>query len=166
MGIPSQKLGRRSVIKALGSGATGLLTVGNVSANNGAKRQGVAYNPVTHEILGEASAQLNPVHDELRGTLQIGSKKIKLNSSSPLSRSTTPIGTEKVKYKQTTNKTERGMDETVTVLGTESGGLTGYVRGNTGERVAFALTDKQGKIPLERCIQHVRNTGRMNGGEY
>lgn len=167
MGYDPSRLGRRSVLKTIAAGTVGSsLLVGDVAASSGSKFTGVAYDPATHKIIGDASGQFNRKKSELVGDLNVGGSKIHLNKQNP-DQSRTIDGKRHMKYQHSTkagkdNKLEKGVN----IMGFKSGNLTGYMRQPNGNHVAFAIAPKKRGHAKKEMKHIVKKTSGFLGSEH
>lgn len=150
---PSRR-SRRKVLKIIGGTAgisAGLSTT--VSGDRGARIEGVAYDPKTLEILGEASGQFNSTQSELVGNLRIDGQKhnmnqaklIKENQGSKEEIHQSYRSLEKPKSEEKRKGSKR-YNKLIEITTSNEANTTGFIRTpDSLERVGFALTDNNTK---------------------
>lgn len=155
-----REINRRSVIKSLGTGALATAGVPKVIASsNGAKFSGLAYDPVTHEILGEASAQFNDVHGDLRGNLRVGDHRVNVNKAEKFDQGGHEGFTEtKYGFDETQGQTERAKYVRVTAV---DDSITGYVQRDR-TKVAYSLVPQQ---RYDGSLNELLRQSRLTTGE-
>lgn len=168
-----QQINRRKVLKSVGAGA--LLSAGASPVSgrsDGAKYSGLAYNPVTHEILGEASAQLNGAHDDLRGNLRVGDYQVNMNKATKFdhvgkgaraSRSGEANFAEtkhQINNKVKSKDKNEGLPESVRLTAVDDR-LTGYVKRDQ-RKVAYTLVPQQVQ---DTELKNILKETRLMGGE-
>lgn len=147
-------IGRRKAIKSIGAGS--ILASNNYSAEatgNGAKYDGLAYDPATHEIFGEASGQFNQMHGDFRGNLNLPNEKINMNKLRKFDQSSVE------EYQSTVYKHFEQSDDNpvkfirVNVL---HNALCGYVQ-KSDNKTGFSLVPlKERNGELEKFIKSTR----------
>lgn len=163
------KTSRRKILKSVGITTTGLagFTTNN-RATEGNKYVGVAYDPSTHEIVGEASGQFSSATNQLHGNLRVGNEQITLSKNKPYE--TIKQGsTMRTRFKKeipaetaAQNSRQDGNEPTklVKVLTGADAGLTGYINPPSGDKQAFALVNqsRQQKSDIEHLLQKTKTT--------
>ncbi|MBP1987294.1 hypothetical protein [Halolamina salifodinae] len=115
------------------------------SATSGSKYTGVAYDLNTHEIVGEASGQLNGIHGELTGNLRVNGMKKNMNKVNNR-KSVVKNGMKQSKHIDSGNQSDgkdpakMGNLSTMTTVG--DGGIGGYLQ-KDGNKTGFSLTPKR-----------------------
>lgn len=154
-----------------GIGASALSAVGfvkNTTASSQARYTGVAYNPKTHEILGEASGQFNSIMDELVGTLHVGEEQFVFSRSTPRMSGDTPAGRRSrvVKTIPAVNKANWAVQNpnyTVKVFSIDNSAITGYVANPEHEKIDFSLAP-QGTGVKADLRRHLANMAPSREG--
>jgi hypothetical protein len=147
---------------------------------SGAKVEGVVYDPVTHEVLGEASGQYNHVHDDLRGNLRfdiddslrerLGMHDEKINMSRFDRQADGEVeGLQKRVYGF--SETDRDSEPmAIRRLSTVGESIVGYVQ-NGETQVAYSMLPKQrSQRSLDQLLEDTgfpedEVSGRSGGGE-
>ena len=138
----AHKINRRKAIRILGGslGVTAGYTM-TVSANNGARVEGIAYNPKSHEILGEASGQFNQQHDELVGNLRIDGRQFNLSQNHPFEERRIESGVYQT-YRSLNKRNDEEYNELVHLTKSNESNMTGFVRTPESlDRIGFVLAD-------------------------
>lgn len=137
------------------------------TASRGSRLEGIAYDPYTREIIGEASAQFNQQTDELVGNLRVNDKKYNMNQNEPH----TETNGEELKsqsFREVTQKEDKQYNELIKVTVTDKSNITGFVRSPESlERTAFALTNSQ-EASIQSNGNHdklIQAVERLQGGE-
>ncbi|WP_139326581.1 hypothetical protein [Natrinema saccharevitans] len=137
-------MNRRRALKTIAvSTVTGAGLTTTVSANNGARKEGVAYDPFTHEILGEASGQFNERKENFVGNLRVNGKKYNMNQPELFEEN--EEGDMKSRTYRDINKiSNKEYNRIIEVRSSNNSNITGFVRSPESlDRVAFALEGKQ-----------------------
>lgn len=152
---------RRRVLKTIAASAATVSAVPTVSATrDGTRFEGVAYDPVTHEVYGDASAQFNDLHGDLRGNLRFGDEQVNMSKARQMD---TGVAKGSVRSRHgfaETNDADRTTRH-VRLTAVEDG-LTGYVEDNN-EKVAFSLVPKSRRQNNLRWL--LGQTAAVSGGE-
>lgn len=139
--IPVNK-NRRKVLKALGTASvvsSGFAVTGG--ASRGSRFGGIAYDPYTHEILGEASAQLNQNSGEFVGNLRVNGRSYNMNQNTPHSNYNNN-DLKAQSFRELTQKEDEVYNELIKAIVPNKGNITGFVRSPESlERTAFVLDD-------------------------
>lgn len=151
MAKDKSKSSRRKVLQATG-GILFPAMIGNASATtstllSGEKFEGVAYDPTTHEILGDASAKLQRSQTEISGALQILDQKIDVELGNPVVE-LLQNGKTKSRFREVEHG-ENGSTQVSALLVSFPKGVTGYVSSKTGQRVAFSVASTEAGLSKE-----------------
>ncbi|WP_372479765.1 hypothetical protein ACAH01_15330 [Halomicrobium sp. HM KBTZ05] len=164
-----KKTNRRKVIKSVGSGVFLSLGTSSVSGkSNGNKYSGLAYDPVTHKILGEASAQLNGAHDDLRGNLRIGNYRVNMNKATKFDHANKKFTETKYRFnnKSVDKNTNEDSPSSARLTAVDNR-LTGYIKDGQN-KIAYTLFPQQSRVSQQSggsILKNVLKDTRLVGGE-
>ncbi|WP_276300168.1 hypothetical protein [Halorussus lipolyticus] len=157
---------RRKTLKALG--ITGLSTIGFTSNSVGRtnKYVGVAYNPETHEVLGDASGQFNAKLDQMVGALNVMGEKYQISQESPEMSSKNKLGkrtrfVKQIPAKQPEKWGFKNPKYTLKIFTAEGTGITGYIANPVYQKVAFSLAPNSPNVKAE-MKKHLKRTAPNN----
>lgn len=139
-------------MKSIGGTLAGLVGVtGGASGAGTPKYVGLAYDPVTHKILGNARGKLTEGPGRLTGSLNIDGRVVSFNEQPSFAENVRntesgPVGQQRY-LKRLPVAGKPNQHSSVKVSSTENAGMTGYVRPPKGDKVAFAI-GREGTNPI------------------
>lgn len=156
-------------MKTIGGSLIGLTgAIGTASATGKPEYVGLTYDPVTHEVLGNASGNLVETPKGLSGSLKIGEKTVSFNEQPSFVENLRNTESGPKSRRRYINKIpladEPSQHSSVKVSSTENAGMTGFIRPPREEKVAFAIGRKETNPATE--IKEIleatkpKNTGR------
>lgn len=127
-----------------------------VSGSRRARYEGVIYDPKTHEILGEASAQYNHNRGSPVGAIKYDGKVFNFENPQRVM-SGTRDGHAVNRYAVANRNTDGEIVERMKLFTVAEDAITGYLDRRGDERVAYTVADPR-QISYDRLVQHVENT--------
>jgi len=163
MGFKSpSRFSRREFTKVAGLSGVGVSALaGRVSASSDKQYVGVAYDPQTHEIIGNAEGNLVEANDRINGVLKVNGDTVPLNRHG--AHSNEEVGDNRVngnkrKYiKKMPLKNKPKKHKTAHFSSIDTAGITGFIRHPDGRKIAFAV-DKESRSPTERIVEALEMT--------
>jgi len=168
------KIGRRKALKVVGASgiAVGSPTTDLSRAVRPKKEfNGVAYHPVTDEILGDATGKIVRTPEKINGVVKISGRpgsKVQGTVSIPFSQDNPdekqlPNGDVLRKYMLNKNDKFR-INQTpskVQLSSVEEKGISGFLnQPNVNGKVAFTLADEETRQTKDDIVTHLKEDGR------
>lgn len=137
----SEKTTRRKVLKSAGAGALSVSTLPDmVTAETQPTYVGYAYDPVTHEILGESRGQLTRRPDELRGSVEVLNHSVPVNNTVLTRVNSLDKTGEKVS--KFTKEPAAKEAQSLRVKSYHERGISGVLEESDGRRIGFSLVNQ------------------------
>ena len=148
------------MLKGTAMGTVGLASPASAKASNGARYDGVVYDPATHEILGDASVQYNKRQGRPVGIIRYGDERVKANrlvkrekkTVNKLGKELTVNKYDHVRHATKGNENSR-IIERVRLKETSETGLTGYIDREGENRIAFTVSNSIPVSDLENLVE-------------